>query len=70
MRVYRCDGCGKHVKWKDSYKIEIQAFPPFSFASEKHLCDRCCRILCGWLKAPGDEEPRELLGYSEKKEEE
>ena len=46
MRVYKCDNCGKFVRWRDMYKIKMQYFPPFDFVSTKHLCKECYRILC------------------------
>lgn len=69
MRVYKCDHCGKFVRWRDLYKIEMQLFPPFTFVSTKHLCDECYRILCEWLKDPVADELRELFTDPKAKEE-
>ena len=69
MRVYKCDHCGKYVGWMDMYAFEMQIFPPFSFASTKHLCKECYRILCEWLQDPDEKELCELLSDPKAKEE-
>lgn len=69
MRVYKCDHCGKFVRWRDLYKIEVQPFPPFAFVSTKHLCGECYRILCEWLQDPDEKELCALLGDPKAKEE-
>ena len=68
MRVYKCDHCGKFVKWRYLYKIEMQAFPPFAFVSTKHLCKECYRILCEWIQDPDEKELCALLGDPAAKE--
>lgn len=69
MRVYKCDHCGKFVGWRDLYKIEMQAFPPFAFVRTKHLCGECYRILCEWLQDPDEKVLCALLSDHEAKEE-
>ena len=69
MRVYKCDRCGKYIRWRELYKIEMQVFPPLNLASTKHLCKQCYRILCEWLQDPDEKELCELLNYPKAKEE-
>lgn len=69
MRVYKCDHCGRYIRWRELYKIEMQVFPPFNLASTKHLCDQCYRILCEWLQDPDEKELCELLSDPKAKEE-
>lgn len=67
MRIYKCDHCGKFIKWSNLHRIEMYPFQLFNVS--KHLCDECYRILCEWLKDPLADELRELFNDTKAKEE-
>ena len=69
MRVYKCDHCGKFIKWSNLHRIEIQVFPPFAFVSTNHLCKDCYRILRELIKEPDGNELRALLENPKAKKE-
>lgn len=61
MRVYKCDHCGKYMRWSDSYEIEMEILPPFIFTRTKHLCKDCYSILCEWLSDPKAKEENDAV---------
>ena len=69
MRVYKCDHCGKLVRWSDMYEIKMQTFLPCKPWHTKHVCKECYRSMCKWFKDPDTKELCSYFSDSNAKEE-
>ena len=63
MRVYKCDRCGKYIKWMDRYSLKMQEYlvddsQPVMYEN-KNLCTECNQALCEWFDDPKAKEEGE-----------
>ena len=56
MRVYKCDRCGKHIKWMDRYALDVQEYlvddsQPVLY-EKRYLCTKCKCAFDEWFDDP------------------
>ena len=50
MLIYKCDKCGKLLKYKEGYTLHIDERHSASYHPNIDLCDKCMKKIKKWVE--------------------